>query len=215
MTETIAIVDYGSGNLRSVEKAFERAAQDGGMDAKITVTDSPNVIASADRLVLPGVGAFGACMDGLAARAGVLEAMEDVALVKERPFFGVCVGMQLLAETGEEFGVSDGLGWIPGRVVAIDPPSPDIRVPHMGWNRVHLEDTHPVFADLGGAAFYFAHSFQFKTDHEAFVHGTADHGGPLTVAIGRDNIFGVQFHPEKSQRAGLRLIENFLRWRPL
>ena len=214
MAQTIAILDYGSGNLRSVEKAFEHAARHRGLACRIIVTDDPAHVAGADRLVLPGVGAFAACMEGLAARAGMIEALQHGVLVERRPFLGICVGMQLLATQGLEFGATDGLGWIPGSVRAIEPPAPDIRTPHMGWNALRLEDAHPLLDGLDGEAFYFAHSYYFDCENSAHRHGVTDHGGSLAAAVGRDNIFGVQFHPEKSQRAGMALIANFLNWAP-
>lgn len=215
MAQMIAILDYGSGNLRSVEKAFEHAARHHGLACRIVVTDDPDQVAAADRLVLPGVGAFAACMSGLIARDGLLEAMQHVALVEKRPFLGVCVGMQLLATQGLEYGVHEGLGWIPGSVRAIEPRTPDIRTPHMGWNAVEIESPHPVLDGLDGEAFYFAHSYYFDCENTAFRYGVTVHGAPLAAAVGRDNLFGVQFHPEKSQRAGLALIGNFLAWSPL
>lgn len=209
MTETIAIIDYGSGNLRSVAKAFEQAA---GKDADICVTEDARRIADADRVVLPGVGAFGACMDGLAARKGVIEGLEHAVLVRQRPFLGVCVGMQLLAETGYEHGAHRGLAWIPGDVVAIE--RTDVSVPHMGWNTVTATPTAPLAAAMDALSFYFAHSFAFVARNAAHAVARVAHGGPITAAVARDNIIGVQFHPEKSQAAGLALIDAFLRWDP-
>jgi imidazole glycerol-phosphate synthase subunit HisH len=226
MAQRIAIIDYGSGNLRSVEKAFERAALNSGAAFDVSVTGDPEKIRSADRLVLPGVGAFGACMEGLSERAGVLEAMEHVALVEARPFLGICVGMQLLAETGHEFGAHRGLGWIPGEVTALassglapsdlelTPSGPSIRTPHMGWNEMRVIAPHPVADGLDGEAFYFAHSYRFECENNAHRIGVTVHGAPLCAALGRDNFVGVQFHPEKSQRAGIALLQNFLLWNP-
>ena len=214
MAQTIAIIDYGSGNLRSVEKAFERAAREHGLATRILVTDKPDLVASADRLVLPGVGAFAACMQGVKGRSGVLEALEHAVLVEGRPFLGVCVGMQLLASLGMEFGSYDGLGWLPGAVVAIEAENAGVRSPHMGWNAVAATAPHPVFESLDGEVFYFAHSYHFELENSAYKYAVTDHGGRITAAVGRDNIFGVQFHPEKSQRAGLALIANFLNWAP-
>jgi glutamine amidotransferase len=213
MAETVAIIDYGSGNLRSVEKAIERAARESGLARHVIVTDKADEIADADRLVLPGVGAFSACMTGLSARDGVLEALEHAVLVETRPFLGVCVGMQLLATQGLEFGSCEGLGWIPGVVKPLD-SSTDYRAPHMGWNKVSAVAHHPVFDELDGEAFYFAHSFRFAVDNEACRLAATDHGQSLTALIGRDNLLGAQFHPEKSQRAGLAFLGAFLSWSP-
>lgn len=213
MAEKVAIIDYGSGNLRSVEKAVERAAREAGLARHVSVTDDPDLIAGADRLILPGVGAFSACMAGLSARDGVLEALEHAVLAEQRPFLGVCVGMQLLARQGLEFGSCDGLGWIPGEVIPLE-PSPQHRAPHMGWNEVTALSHHPVFEELDGEAFYFAHSFQFAVENDFHRLGTTDHGGPVTALIGRDNLLGAQFHPEKSQRAGLAFLGAFLNWFP-
>lgn len=215
MAQRIVIVDYGSGNLRSVEKAFERAAREAGVAAHIVVTDKPDEIAAADRLVLPGVGAFQACANGLAAREGVLEALEHGVLIEKRPFLGICVGMQLLADRGHEFGVHQGLGWIAGDVRPIDTNNGAVRSPHMGWNAIAAHGPHALFADLDGAAFYFAHSFGFQPDNDAHVLASAEHGARFVAAVARDNIAGVQFHPEKSQAAGLALIRNFLFWNPV
>ena len=214
MAQTIAILDYGSGNLRSVEKAFEYSARRRGLACRIVVTDDPALVAAADRLVLPGVGAFAACMAGLAARAGLIDALQHGVLVEGRPFLGICVGMQLLATQGLEFGATDGLGWVPGSVRAMAPSAPGVRTPHMGWNALAVESAHPLLDGLDGEAFYFAHSYHFDCENSAHRHGVTDHGGALAAAVGRDNIFGVQFHPEKSQRAGMTLIGNFLNWSP-
>ncbi len=213
MAQTLAIIDYGSGNLRSVEKAVERAARESGLARHVTVTSDADEIARADRLILPGVGAFAACMKGLAAQDGVLEAMEHAVLVEGRPFLGICVGMQLLAGRGEEFGGCNGLGWIPGAVVPLA-HSGDFRAPHMGWNDVVSASPHPVFDGLDGEAFYFAHSFHFDCENDAHVYGVATHGQDFSALIGRDNLIGAQFHPEKSQTAGLAFLGKFLGWSP-
>ena len=213
MVQTAAIIDYGSGNLRSVAKAFERAARETGAAVSVRVTDDPETIAGSDRVILPGVGAFAACMDGLSARAGVIEALEHAALVEGRPFLGICVGMQLLADRGLEFGTHQGLSWIPGEVRAIEPDSADLSVPHMGWNIV-TADAGPMVEALDGASFYFAHSYHFAPENEMHAQGFTEHGQKLVAAVGRDNLFGVQFHPEKSQAAGLDLIAAFLGWDP-
>ena len=214
MVQRLTIIDYGSGNLRSVEKAFERAARESGAAVTITVTDEPETIRGADMLILPGVGAFGACMSGLKACSGVIEAMEHVVLVEERPFLGICVGMQLLAEAGHEFGVHPGLGWIPGKVTALESGDPSIRTPHMGWNDVTALAHHPLLEGLDGEAFYFAHSYRFEAENDAHLIAATDHGGAVAAAVARDNIAGVQFHPEKSQQAGMTLLQNFLTWNP-
>lgn len=213
MAETLAIIDYGSGNLRSVEKAVERAAREAGLARHVCVTDDSDVIAKADRIILPGVGAFAACMEGLAARDGVLEAIEHVALVEGRPFLGICVGMQLLATRGLEFGGSEGLGWIPGEVVPL-PHSTQFRAPQMGWNEVRLTSPHAVFEALDGESFYFAHSFHFETENDAHLYGVTRHEDDVAALIGRDNLLGAQFHPEKSQTAGLAFLGRFLSWSP-
>ncbi len=213
MAETLAIIDYGSGNLRSVEKAVERAAREAGLARHVSVTDDPDLIAKADRVILPGVGAFAACMSGLAARDGVLEAIEHVALVESRPFLGICVGMQLLASRGLEFDGADGLGWIPGEVVPLT-HSAEFRAPHMGWNKVDARSHHPVFDGLAGETFYFAHSFHFETENDAHIYGVTEHGVAVAALVGRDNLLGAQFHPEKSQKAGLAFLSAFLEWSP-
>ncbi|WP_230771329.1 imidazole glycerol phosphate synthase subunit HisH [Sphingomonas sp. Leaf4] len=198
----IALIDYGAGNLHSVANALKAA---GSRD--LAITADPDLVLRADRIVLPGVGAFAACMGGLAAIPGMVEALRARALDGGVPFLGVCVGMQLLATTGEEFGTHAGLGWIDGTVRRID-PAPGVTVPHMGWNDVVPMADHPLL--VPGEA-YFLHSYAFDGDH---VLATTDHGGPVSAAIGRDNLLGVQFHPEKSQRYGLALLERFLEWRP-
>ena len=212
MAQSVVIVDYGSGNLRSVAKTFERAAAESGLAATINVSDDADAIASADRIALPGVGAFRACMDGLVARDGVIEALEHAVLVRGQPFMGICVGMQLLAECGREFGDHQGLGWIPGRVISI--AAPGVSVPHMGWNVVKSPARRRVTKLLDGKAFYFAHSFHFEPENAAHAYALTEHGIELVAAVGRDNIFGVQFHPEKSQSAGVELIAGFLKWNP-
>jgi len=198
----IALIDYGAGNLHSVANALKAAgARDPG------ITADPDAVLRADRIVLPGVGAFASCMAGLSAIPGMIEAMTQRAVDDGVPFLGVCVGMQLLATTGEEFGDHDGLGWIDGTVRRL-PASPGVAVPHMGWNDVVPAVQHPLI--VPGEA-YFLHSYGFDGDA---VLATTRHGGPVTAAIGRDNILGVQFHPEKSQRYGIALLERFLEWRP-
>lgn len=213
---SVAIIDYGSGNLRSAAKAFERAAAETGVSENIVVTAEPSEVARASHVVLPGVGAFADCRRGLAALPGMLEALRRAVLDDGRPFLGICVGMQLLADIGREHGDHPGFGWIAGEVAEITPADPALKVPHMGWNElVAAWPGHPVFAGLAeGAHAYFVHSFAFVCADPAHVLATVEYGGPITAAIGRDNLVGTQFHPEKSQRVGLRLIGNFLKWRP-
>lgn len=209
------LIDYGSGNLRSAAKAFERAARGAGLDGAVTVTGDARALTSAERIVLPGVGAFADCKRGLAALPGMIEALHEAVIVRGRPFLGICVGMQLMATVGREFETVDGLGWIPGEVVAIAPNDPTLKIPHMGWNELRLAAEHPLFAGLkNGEHAYFVHSYQLRARELRHVMATVDYGGPITAAVGRDNLFGVQFHPEKSQATGLRLIANFLRWKP-
>lgn len=212
MAQTVAIIDYGSGNLRSVARAFERAATEAGLAASIEVTDDADLIAAADRIALPGVGAFAACMNGLKARDGVIEALEHAVLVNQRPFLGICVGMQLLATRGLEFGDHAGLGWIAGDVRQID--ASDVAIPHMGWNTIDGPARRKLPKLLAGNSFYFAHSFHFEPENDAHIYGITSHGQRLVAAVGRDNILGVQFHPEKSQSAGVDLIGGFLKWIP-
>jgi imidazole glycerol-phosphate synthase subunit HisH len=210
-----AIIDYGSGNLRSAAKAFEHAAGELSGDEKIVVTSDPDEVAHADRIVLPGQGAFADCRRGLAGVPGLEEAVGDAVIARRRPFFGICVGMQLMAERGREFEVVDGLGWVGGEIVAIEPADPTFKIPHMGWNELHLERSHPVFDGVtDGSHTYFVHSFHFAVADRTDLIATADYAQAVTAAVGRDNMVGTQFHPEKSQAAGLRLIGNFLRWRP-
>lgn len=212
----VAIIDYGSGNLRSAAKAIERAAADERMHTRVSVTGEAKVVAAADRIVLPGVGAFADCMRGLAALAGMIEALEEAVIRRARPFLGICVGMQLMATTGREHGDHPGLGWIPGNVVALNPADGTLKVPHMGWNGLRLGvDTHPVLAGLvDDAHVCFVHSYHLQPDDTRHVLASADYGGSIAAVIGRDNLVGTQFHPEKSQRVGLRLLGNFLKWRP-
>ncbi|MDZ3836504.1 MAG: imidazole glycerol phosphate synthase subunit HisH [Rhodospirillales bacterium] len=213
---TVAIVDYGSGNLRSAAKAFERAVSEAGLDAEVRVTADPADVLRADHIVLPGVGAFADCRRGLDAVPGMVEALGQAVLDRGRPFLGICVGMQLLADVGREHGDHQGLGWIRGEVAHIAPADPALKIPHMGWNELVLaRPDHPLLAGIGdGAHAYFVHSYAFVCAEDADVLARVDYGGPITAIIGRDNIAGTQFHPEKSQAVGLRLIANFLGWRP-
>ena len=211
----VAIVDYGSGNLRSAAKAFERAAAENGISAEITVTSAPETVATADRVVLPGVGAFADCRRGLAGVPGLEAALCEAVRARGRPFLGICVGMQLMAERGREFETTGGLGWLAGEVVALEPADPTLKIPHMGWNELSPLRTHPLLAGLdAGAHAYFVHSYHFSLSNQADLVALTDYGGPITAVVGHGNLAGTQFHPEKSQTAGLRLIGNFLQWRP-
>ncbi len=209
--QTVALIDYGSGNLRSAERALNEAARRSGVQTRVVVTDRPEVVRQADRVVLPGVGAFAASMEGLQARPGLAEVMEETVRGRGAPFLGVCVGMQLLATRGLEFGEHTGLNWIPGEVRRLEPANPGLSVPHMGWNTVEAGE-HPLLEP--GASMYFANSYAFHPDDAETVTATSDHGGRFTAAVARGNIAGVQFHPEKSQAAGLELLARFLAWRP-
>ena len=211
----VAIIDYGSGNLRSAAKAFERAAAEEGISARIEVTNEPESVARADRVVLPGVGAFADCRRGLAAVPGLEAALRETAIARVRPFLGICLGMQLMADRGREFETVSGLGWIAGEVVPIEPRDATLKIPHMGWNQIEPRTPHPLLQGLGaGAHAYFVHSYHFRLANPADLVAVTDYGGPLTAIIGYGNLAGTQFHPEKSQEAGLRLIGNFLRWCP-
>jgi len=215
---SVAIVDYGSGNLHSAAKAFERAAHEAGRGQSIVVTDDPAVVANADRVVLPGVGAFADCRRGLDAVDGMVGALDEAVRQKGRPFFGICVGMQLLAERGREYEVTEGLGWIAGEVDRIVPRDPGLKIPHMGWNTLNVVRPHPVLDGLTfgprGRHAYFVHSYQLNPAQRADLVADAEYGGAVTAIVARDNIFGTQFHPEKSQKLGLALIANFLQWNP-
>ena len=212
------IIDYGSGNLHSAQKAFERAARESGLDGAIEVSDDPEKLRAAERVVLPGVGAFADCRNGLLALPGLYDALHEAVIDRGRPFLGICVGMQLMAARGLEHGETPGLDWIGGDVVAIKPADPSLKIPHMGWNTLSLTRDHPVFAGVPtgetGLHAYFVHSYHLTPAAPAHVLATTDYGAPLTAAVARDNLVGVQFHPEKSLRLGLALIANFLRWRP-
>lgn len=211
----VALIDYGSGNLRSAEKALRRAADGLQEVVDVVTTDDPEVIARADGVVLPGVGAFGACMAALTARSGVVEAMTQAVRSRGATFLGVCVGMQLVATRGLEFGATEGLDWIGGEVARLDPADPHLKIPHMGWNSLETTPSSPLFAGLpDGTHMYFTHSFAFRADDANDIAAWSDHGGRFTAAVVRGNVAGVQFHPEKSQGAGGRLLGNFLKWRP-
>ena len=212
---SVAIVDYGSGNLRSAAKAFERAARETGADDRVLVTASPREVAEADRIVLPGVGAFADCRAGLFGVPGMVDTLQREVIERGKPFLGICVGMQLMATRGVEYGIHSGLDWIAGDVVRIEPGAAHLKIPHMGWNE--LADVKPHALLQGIAArdhAYFVHSFHLKAAQPETVLATTEYGGPLAALVGRDNLAGTQFHPEKSQATGLQLIGNFLRWKP-
>jgi glutamine amidotransferase len=213
---TVAIIDYGSGNLCSAAKAFERAARDGG--EPILVTSEPEAVKKAERIVLPGVGAFADCKRGLDAIPGMVETLNEEVIGRGKPFLGICVGCQLMAERGLEKEISEGFGWIAGDVVEITPADPDLKIPHMGWNTLDVVHDHPLLAGIPtgdeGLDAYFVHSFHLCPRHAEDLVARADYGGPVTAIVARDNYAGTQFHPEKSQTLGLALIANFLKWRP-
>ena len=211
----VAIVDYGSGNLRSAAKAFERAVAEAGLDMGVVVTAEAGTVRDASHVVLPGVGAFADCKQGLMALPGMADALNQIVIEGGQPLLGICVGMQLMATVGREHGAHRGFDWIAGEVAALAPADPSLKIPHMGWNQLNLTRPHPVFEGIAESAHvYFVHSYGFACADDAQVLAMADYGGPLTAAIGRDNLLGTQFHPEKSQATGLALITNFLRWRP-
>ena len=216
--QRVVIIDYGSGNLHSAAKAFERAAQESEANAEIVVSAKAEDVATADRVVLPGVGAFADCKRGLEAVPGMRDALEDAVHACGRPFLGICVGMQLLASRGLEFEVTEGLGWIDGEVRAIEPKDPTLKIPHMGWNTLDVRTEHPLLAGIPtgatGLHAYFVHSYHFVPKDRAVVVAETDYGGPVTAMIAKGNVAGTQFHPEKSQTLGLALIANFLKWAP-
>lgn len=215
---TVAIIDYGSGNLHSAAKAFERAVREAGMKREVKVTSRPEDVRAAGHIVLPGVGAFADCRRGLDRLPGMVEALEEAVGKAGKPFLGICVGAQLLATRGLEHEVVAGLGWIVGDVAPIKPRDPALKIPHMGWNTLDVKRPHPVLGGVptgpDGLNAYFVHSYQLYTTDQADVVATAEYGGPVTAIVARDTIVGTQFHPEKSQTLGLRLIANFLKWRP-
>jgi len=211
----VALIDYGSGNLRSAEKALARVAAERRTGQDIVVTADAGVVAKAGRIVLPGVGAFADCMNGLSALPGMVAALNEAVIGRGVPFLGICVGMQLMASVGREFGDHAGLGWIKGEVVKMTPADPALKIPQIGWNELKFMRPHPVFAGLpDGAHAYFVHSYELRTERESDVLARTDYGGPVTAAVGRDNLVGVQFHPEKSQAVGLAMLGNFLQWQP-
>ena len=215
---TTVIVDYGSGNLRSAAKAFERAARERGTGEAVLVSADPEAVRRADRIVLPGVGAFRDCRDGLQAIAGMWEVLDEEVSQRGKPFLGICVGMQLMASRGLEHGTTDGFGWIGGDVRRIEPADPGLKVPHMGWNTLEACKSHPLLEGLAlgetGLHAYFVHSYQLAPADSADVLAVTDYAGPVTAIVARGNMAGTQFHPEKSQALGLALIGNFLAWRP-
>jgi glutamine amidotransferase len=215
---SVAIVDYGSGNLHSAAKAFERAARESGHDQPILVTSDPEAVRRADRIVLPGVGAFADCRHGLDAVPGMVQALEEAVRGRGRPFLGICVGMQLLAEHGREYVVTEGLGWIGGEVDKIAPADPSLKIPHMGWNTLSARTPHRLLDGIplgpDGLHAYFVHSYQLTPSDRGDLVAQADYGGPITAIVARGNVAGTQFHPEKSQKLGLALIANLLKWKP-
>ncbi len=223
MSDSIAIIDYGSGNLRSAAKAFEHVLAESGLSQQVLVTSDADVVAKAERIVLPGQGAFGDCMRGLQAVDGMVDAISEAVLQRGTPFFGICVGMQLMASRGLEHGEHQGLGWIEGDVVPIAPADPALKIPHMGWNDVDLTDAgaaHPMLQSITKSAtqhannFYFVHSFMFDCKDQVHILAVTDYGHPVTAIVGRDNMVGMQFHPEKSHDSGLALIRSFIEWKP-
>ena len=214
----VAIIDYGSGNLHSAAKAFERAAREQGSELTVKVTARPEDVADADRIVLPGVGAFADCKHGLENVPGMIEALEQAVQQDGKPFLGICVGLQLMASRGLEHGVTPGLGWIRGEVRAITPDNPELKIPHMGWNTLRVARGHVLLEGIptgeGGQHAYFVHSYHLVSEKADDVVASTDYGGPITALVAKDNMAGTQFHPEKSQKLGLALIANFMRWKP-
>lgn len=216
--QRVVIIDYGSGNLHSAHKAFERAAREADVQAEIIVSDRPEDVRAADRVVLPGVGAFADCKRGLDGVPGMGDVLQQTVIERARPFLGICVGMQLMATRGLEFGETPGLGWIDGDVTEIEPDDPTLKIPHMGWNTLTVVNDHPLLAGIrtgtDGQHAYFVHSYHLAARHRSVVVAETDYGGPVTAIVATGNTAGTQFHPEKSQALGLKLIGNFLRWRP-
>lgn len=214
----VAIIDYGSGNLRSAQKAFERAVRESGLDAQVALVTEADAVRDADRIVLPGVGAYADCKGGLDALPGMAEALQEAVHGRGRPFLGICVGMQLMSSRGLEKTVTQGFGWIPGDVVEMTPSDPALKIPQIGWNTLELARRHPLFAGIptgpGGLHAYFVHSYHLAAENPDDLLAVTDYGGPVTAAVARANMVGTQFHPEKSQTLGLALIANFLRWTP-
>lgn len=214
----VALIDYGSGNLHSAGKALERAARESGSGKTVLVTADPDVVRRADRVVLPGVGAYADCRRGLDAVPGMVEALTEAVIARGQPFLGICVGLQLMATRGLEHGETAGLGWIAGDVVKIAPSDPTLKIPHMGWNSLDVARAHPILDGIptgpGGLDAYFVHSYHLQAAHPDELIATSEYGGKITAVVGRDNLAGTQFHPEKSQRLGLALLANFLKWTP-
>jgi len=214
----VAIIDYGSGNLRSATKAFERAAQMADIAADIELVSEPERVRGADRIVLPGVGAYADCRAGLDAVPGLVDVINEVAIAKGRPFLGICVGMQLMSSRGLEKTVTHGFDWIKGDVREMIPSDPALKIPQIGWNTIHVKHSHPLFDGIHtgpeGLHAYFVHSYHLEAERPEDVLATTNYGGEVTAAVARDNLAGTQFHPEKSQTLGLLLIANFLKWRP-
>jgi glutamine amidotransferase len=215
---SLVIIDYGSGNLHSAAKAFERAARESGLGTPVLVTSDPESLRRAERIVLPGVGAFKDCRDGLMAVPGLWETLAEEVTAKAKPFLGICVGMQLMASRGLEHEVTEGFGWIPGDVTPIAPRDPSFKIPHMGWNTLEPRRAHALHAGIplgeAGLHAYFVHSYHLAAREPSHVVATTEHGTTVTAIVARDNLAGTQFHPEKSQTLGLTLLANFLRWRP-
>lgn len=216
MKSVVAIIDYGSGNLRSAEKAMARAVSDGGLSTQVIVTSDADEVRRAERIVLPGVGAFADCMKGLRAVPGMVDALQDAVRRRGVPFLGICVGMQLMASRGLEHGTHQGLSWIEGDVVRLSPSDAALKIPHMGWNTLRVARPHPVLAHVQSddAHAYFVHSYAFAAAHDRDVVASTDYGGAFAAVVARDNMIGTQFHPEKSQAVGLQLLQNFVGWRP-
>lgn len=222
MTETLLIIDYGSGNLRSAAKSFEHIIAQSSKDVRVVVSSKPEELRNATRIVLPGQGAFRDCMENLQNTNGMIEAMEEYILKKGVPFLGICVGMQLMASRGMEHGVTAGLNWIEGEVVPIKPTDPSLKVPHMGWNNLYYlsannaqDNRHVVLRSTESSEnFYFVHSFMFQCTYNHNVLAMTEYGAMIPAVVGRDNMIGMQFHPEKSHNAGLQLLSNFLEWKP-
>lgn len=216
--QRVVIIDYGSGNLHSAAKALERAARESEAEARVIVSSDTAELALADRVVLPGVGAYADCKRGLDAVPGLLATLEDVVRKKGRPFLGICVGMQLMSERGREFAITEGLGWIKGEVRAIEPSDPALKIPHMGWNTLDVARPHALLKDIptgpAGLHAYFVHSFHLAAAERRVVVAETNYGGPVTAIVADDNVAGTQFHPEKSQKLGLKLLANFLSWKP-
>ena len=212
----VAVIDYGSGNLRSAVKSFERAAREAGLSAEINLVDAPEAVLAADRIVLPGVGAYADCRRGLGAVSGMVDALHEAVIEKAKPFFGICVGMQLMSTRGLEKETIDGLNWVSGDVAEIQIDDPNFKIPQMGWNTIDLTRDHPLFAGIKtgpeGKHAYFVHSYHFVPENPDDVLATVQYGGTVTAVIAKDNMIGTQFHPEKSQELGLSLITNFLKW---